>query len=476
MGDFKSISFGYASAEKESARSPELLINGYVDFDDAYKRAISGDEYLFLGYKGSGKTAIGKRIQLDTAESYDLFSKLIFIGDFPFTSFSKMVRGTPEPEARFPTAWAWLLLLYVLQSLDEDQGVIHPDAELWRRSIAALKEAGMLGGEDISALVKRTTKRGFRVGIPKVLEMERSQEANADGDISVYVETIKTLLRNIRTESRHIIVIDGLDDIITKRELQFTSIGSLILETARLNEMFHEIGLCVKIIILCRTDLFERTSNANKNKARQDYAVELDWYHDPREPLKSLLVQVANTRASLSLKRSVDVFSEFFPQEVDRSSPVTYCLEMTRHTPRDFLQLLAHVQKFSDGGKLTTDQVKSGLRDYSIKYFLPELKDELNGYCTQEEINSFIRATSRLKKREFGYIEFVGEMRKEGVEEPNARHLLESLFECSGLGNISTMPSGQHYFTFKFRNRNSVLNTSDRIILHRGVWKALNLV
>jgi hypothetical protein len=136
---------------------------------------------------------------------------------------------------------------------------------------------------------------------------------------------------------------------------------------------------------------------------------------------------------------------------------------------------LIHIQKFSASGRLTTDQVKSGLRDYSIKYFLPELKDELNGYVSQGVIDSFVRSVSRLKKREFAYPEFLAEMRHEGVEEAVARPLLEALFECSGIGNISNSASGQKYFTFKFRNRNSVLNTNDRLLLHRGVWKALNL-
>jgi len=476
MSDFGKINFGYASAEKERARNPELLINGYVDFEGAYKCAVEGDEFLFLGYKGSGKTAIGKRIELSSEEAHDLFSKMIFIGDFPFTSFAKMVKGTPEPEARFPTAWAWLLLQYVMQSLASDAGLLHEEPDTWERAISALKSAGMIGDADIGNLVKRTSKRGFKVGIPKVLEFERAEEANADADLAVYVESLKKIIQGTKTSSQHIIVLDGLDDIMTKREVQFTSIGALVLEVGRLNEFFHACAVPVKIIILCRTDLFEKTSNANKNKIRQDYSIELDWFHDPREPEKSKLVEIADARATLFLKKETNVFRDFFPTEIDHTATVTYCLEMTRHTPRDFLQILSHIQTFSTGERLTANQVKSGLRDYSIKYFLPEIKDELNGYCSQPEIEAFVRALSRLKKREFAFQEFVAEMRAEGVDEETARKILESLFECSAIGTISQRPSGLKFFTFKFRNRNSVFNSSERIILHRGVWKALNLV
>ena len=40
-------------------------------------------------------------------------------------------------------------------------------------------------------------------------------------------------------------------------------------------EFLREIGLNVKILVLCRSDLFERVSGANKNKIRQDYTSSL---------------------------------------------------------------------------------------------------------------------------------------------------------------------------------------------------------
>ena len=55
--DFRSIRFGKASAEAESAAAPELLLAGYLDHEGFTTQASSGDAFLFLGYKGSGKTA-----------------------------------------------------------------------------------------------------------------------------------------------------------------------------------------------------------------------------------------------------------------------------------------------------------------------------------------------------------------------------------------------------------------------------------
>jgi len=208
---------------------------------------------------------------------------------------------------------------------------------------------------------------------------------------------LKELIKNARSTSRHYFVIDGLDEILTSREAQFKSLSALIFEVARLNELFSTNSVPAKIILLCRTDLYERIPGANKNKIRQDYAVELDWYHDVGDPHNSLLVQAAQLRGRRSLKGNVDLFTTFLPTEVDNVEIARFLLEMTRHTPRDFLQLFHYMQKFSKGGRLSEAQIKAGLREYSIKYFLPEIQDELSGYANPTEIAQIISALSRLR-------------------------------------------------------------------------------
>jgi hypothetical protein len=44
------------------------------------------------------------------------------------------------------------------------------------------------------------------------------------------------------------------------------------------------------------------------------------------------------------------------------------------------------------------------------------------------------------------------------------------MFECSGVGNVE-----DGHFWFKYRNRNSTINFGERIVLHPGLWKALNV-
>jgi hypothetical protein len=213
---------------------------------------------------------------------------------------------------------------------------------------------------------------------------------------------------------------------------------------------------------------------------RQDAAVHLDWYDDPSSPEDSNLIKLVNHRASFSAGRNIDIFESYFPKLIagpHNSQDVRrFLLDFTRHTPRDFVTLLNYVQKFAGSSDmLSEDNILSATRSYSVNYFVPEIKDELHGYLTPEEIDRTISLFSSLGKREFTYGQIVacaeGFVPSLGLD---MREVLGHLFECSALGSLER--SGGHtYFTVKYRNRNAVLNLSHKLILHRGMWKALNL-
>jgi hypothetical protein len=290
--------------------------------------------------------------------------------------------------------------------------------------------------------------------------------------------------------NRHILIIDGLDDIFTSNTAQYQSLAGLVLEISRLNALFARAGSKLKVLLLCRTDLFERLPGPNKNKIRQDSAIVLDWYHDPRQPGESNLVKLINLKARVTDPCLRNVFATHFPREVilrksnTRQSVTGYLLDFTRHTPRDFIQVLTHIQKFSPRQKtplirslLTQEQIHSGLRSYSINYFLPEIKDELVGYYSGEEVEAAFSLMGSLRKREFTFGELEGRAAtQKRYGSLDLSGIVSALFECSAIGNIHKRPGGTTYFTFRYRNRNSTLNLQDRLILHRGMWKALNLI
>ncbi len=472
---FKEFRFGYASAEQESAAEPDLLVSGYLDTDGIIREAREGNRFLFLGYKGSGKSAISEYLRLNSLNSPELFVTPLFLSDFPYSDFKNIVRGDSEPEAKYPTAWSWILLLQFVDSFSRDNG---PHGEIryqFDSIVESLRSSGLLPAPSLKEIVLRSSKKSLKINIPTLFDV--SYEWGKSGDslsLPFFVEQLRRLVCQFKSSSRHILVIDGLDDILTSRVVQFQALAALVLEVSRINLSFLREGTPAKVILLCRTDLYEKLPGANKNKIRQDAAIHLDWYHDPRRPDDSKLIHLANHRARLTKPGVTDLFAEFFPAKIEDKEARHFLLELTRHTPRDFIQLLKNIQDFSGDGPLRRDEILSGVRSYSLNYFVPEVKDELVGYVEGEQIDAAIELLGSLRKRDFWFRE-LSEMASQRKLSLDLAKVIHALFECSAIGNVTKLTDGMQYYTFKFRNRNSVLNLEDRLILHRGMWKALNL-
>ena len=482
MIHFKDITLGRASAELEGAYHPELIIHGFLDPWDVVKKARNGPEFLFLGYKGSGKSTIGEHLRLTAANNYDLFVRHIPLSDFPYGNFAKIVTGDAEPESRFPSAWQWLLTLTLLDSVSEDHGVSSDDTDELQKSLQALKSAGLLPSTDLKKMVVASSRMKYRGKLMGILdiELEPNQKKPDEFQFLHVISRLRDLLMTVRSNSRHLLILDGLDDILLQKEIQYKSIAALIFEAARLNQLFGQNNVPAKVIVLCRTELFERLPGTNKNKIRQDSAVELDWYHNPSKPETSMLVRLVNKRAQLADNELRDVFTTFFPREwcnQRRNQPfLTFLLNHTRHTPRDFIQLLINIQKCSTRRGIEDKQISAGIRNYSSKYFLPEIRDELVGYLDREQADALIRAISRAKRSQFFFGEISDSLQREGLlKQADMPTLLEPLFNCSAIGNLRKDNNNRTFWSFRFRNRHSHLKLDEQIIVHRGLWRAMNI-
>jgi len=98
--DFLKINFGYMSAEKESTSAPQLLLEGYLDHGNLAHEALYGERFLFLGYKGSGKSAIAERGRLLAHGNPELFVTVAHLHDFPYETLRSEV--LPGGASRHP--------------------------------------------------------------------------------------------------------------------------------------------------------------------------------------------------------------------------------------------------------------------------------------------------------------------------------------------------------------------------------------
>ena len=238
--------------------------------------------------------------------------------------------------------------------------------------------------------------------------------------------------------------------------------------------------ISAKIILLCRTDLFEKLPGSNKNKIRQDSSITLNWYSAPAFSDNSSLFDLANMRAKLSDDQISDLFDIYFPEKFRKRPIRRFLLDNTRHNPRDFLQLLQYLKKNLPSDTIHEEQISDGLVSYSDNYFLPEIKDEMSGYLLPKEIELIFKILGALRSRIFSLSDFeeTANTLSSNDKSLNSIRILELLYECSAIGNITYPEKNDKsvcYMSFKFRNQNSTFNHNEDIIFHYGLWGALNI-
>lgn len=473
---FSEIEFGMAAAEKERSNKPYLLIDGFLDAYGYVNKVLNGDKFLILGPKGSGKSAIGSKLELESQNDDRLYVQTYYLEDFPYNKFSGILPGREAPETKIPSHWEFVLLISFMDSFSKDDTCKSSGRVNMNKLIKALHELGMSPGKSLTDIVKNTTKKEFKVGLPKFLEGSYSSEKEIKKiDISLLFSYLQEVCYSLKTESNHIIVIDGLDDVLTRREKQYTSLSALILAVDRINTKFLKNNINAKIIVLCRTDLFEKLPGPNKNKIRQDSAVILDWYQDARNISSTNLVKLINLRAKLSLGRDVNIFEDILPLEISVGLPTAKAvLDHTRHTPRDIIQLLNKIQGHTKGTDPTPNEIKNGIRTYSFDYLVPEIKDELTGYLESDEIEQVVKLLGSMNKSEFNLDELQDMIKNdERFSLLDSMKLLNALFDCNAIGNVKGY--AKKYYSWKYRNRYATFNPNEDIVIHRGLRKGLNL-
>lgn len=445
MMNFCKIVFGKADAQEEGVEYPELLKNGYYDNNNVVNMIYNTSTFLILGYKGSGKSALSEHLKLSEKEGVCVEQQSL--KDFPYKLFSKIVAGDGEQEYKLKVSWRWLLLIQMLNSLYADKDAKPKDTA----------QQGAL--------------RNFKFS-------QTTRTENSQISFEWVIDYVKEIISNYAEMYQHFLVIDGLDDILTSREIQYLSIAALINEVKDLNLYFRRCGLPLKIIVLCRTDIFERLPDANKNKIRRDCSYSFTWYKEGEDTQKTCgLIDIVNKRGHLVYPELSDVIGEFFPARYLGNDIYSSLLEMTRHTPRDFLQLLISIQEHCTNGSVDKKAIEEGIKAYSSDYFLPEIKDEMAGYVQYDAIDRIVNILSSFREREFSYAEFVEKFTALDFSESiKADNILNVLYDCSAIGHAYPYKNGKETrVTFKYRNRNSSFNKNNRIILHKGLWKALNV-
>ncbi len=473
MSDFKKINFGLMDAESEKAYSPKLLLEGFFDESGYIDQILKKEKKYIFGAKGSGKSAIGSRIELLAKDNPRLFVNQYILGRFEYKKFSELFPGSESPESRYPMHWEFILLIALLNNLKRDTDCQYESSDDFYSLITTLKEIEVIPDKEFTDIVKKTYKGHFNLGI---FGGEVSSESTKhEISITTLFNQLRSVCYSVKTPHEHVLIIDGLDIVLTHREKQYKALSALLTAVNELNIKLKENSINAKIVVLCRTDLLNKMSDPNSNKFIQNFGIFLNWYQETDELERINLIKLINLRVKLSLKKDIDI-STFFPAtfEGNKETMRTF-IEHTRHLPRDFIQLLNKIQESTLHDVPSKNDIKTGIHSYSENYFVREIHNTMSGFLDGNEdmADRIIQLLTSTGKTTFSYEE-IEKIKKSDPRFSNINLIktLELLFDMSAIGNIN--PSTK-YVTFKYRNVHSTFYPTQLISVHKGLHKGLNL-
>ena len=484
---YRDLYFGMSDSRNEANANHEEFVRSYVDLRGTAEAVLKGQKFLVLGPKGTGKSALAWYLRLTESSGAHL-TNVLDASSLPLAEIPRLQTGQDAGPERTVIAWRFILLCNYLELLLRDKKCSFKSEKEVKRVASLLRDYGFMGDASGKAIVNVSTTT-MTIPIPKIGEIYKKEQRS---HLNIYnlVPYLESWASTALSDTRHVLLLDGLDSILLNDPKYDESLASLVQAAYTLNQRFLEHSSCGSIALLLRNDVFARIelSLPDSQKMRDDLSTQLDWrVLSGAAGIRSPLMTLVNSKAAHALSiASVDVLS-FFPATItlgfrgqtQRKVPTfQYLLNMTRHTPRDLLRLFEEIRKIEEEQPTTRailrrDVIREGVLKYSTGYFVGAIRNEFAGAEGGPQAASMaISALKSLGKQEFDRDDFreaLSEIATDAVADD--RKLLELLFYAGAIGNLIGREN-ERYMQFYHRRDESEIYLKGRFFLHNALIHA----
>lgn len=438
-----------------------------------------GDKYFVIGRKGSGKTAICE--YLSRLSSHDIFSEKLSFKNFPFNKLYSFTNSQYTAPNQYITIWKYLIYSTVCRLMLRNEAI---DFDL-RDQLSRIYS----DDRPLSRRLQKWVGKEFGVSLFGIsVKVSKDPAPDTMTDWVEYVNVIEDLLTRYATDATYFVLFDELDEdyrdiIYADQHKQYTAlITSLFKAVQDIRATFAFQGnIRVFPVIFLRDDIYEIVQDADKNKWG-DFRVDLNWDLEKIKKLVAFRISRASNPTCVDILRFEDAWRKVFGE---RRLPVgsgnraistfEYIARSTLLRPRDFVAYLQncaqHAVEYNVG--ISPQVVKVVDKAFS-NYLRQELTDEL--FAILPDIASIFDAISQLRKWIFRISEiedaYLGQVQRGFIKESNVKFVLQVLFMFSIIGNLTR----QDRKVFRYQNREARLNFNERVVVHRGLFKALQIL
>ncbi|CAI8937527.1 P-loop ATPase, Sll1717 family [Pseudomonas sp. IT-P291] len=456
--------------------------NRYFFHINIVDKIISGSKSYVIGRKGTGKTAITEHITKEV--SYSRFAKKLSFKNFPFQDLYNLKNDSYTTPNQYITLWKYLIYSSVAKLMIKNEGIDSSVREQLARIYADDIE------QSLARSIKRWVSGGFKISIlGSGVEANGSSSAQKNETSWVErVEALEDILLKYLDDSEYLIVFDELDedyrDVMDPSNYKrYTDLlTSLFKAVQDVRSVFSE-GRKLFPVVFLRDDIYEVLMDPDRNKWN-DLKVALEWDEVSIKDLLAFRLSKANSPTDTPYSfgyawRMMFLNSpvKYGHKQQKEMNTFDYITRSTQLRPRDYIRYLqACAEEALRLGQMEiTPEVVTKIDKAFSNYLRNEIEDEINGIIP--DIKSVLNIFSIVRKQTLSIAEFevaYEEAVQSGdVQARSTDFLLRILFNFSVIGN---QPTQKNKHVFRYLTPEANFNRKEPIVLHRGLFKALQII
>ncbi len=488
----RTVFLGSPEAEAEATSNSRMpLTEVYEDFHDLLD-GLSGEKFVVIGRKGSGKSAFGEYVYARSLGDPNLQCDFIRKSDSNLERAVQLGQdaGLAVDSESF---FRWVIYTSMLRMFVDHPAISESkDYALLRAFLD--KNSGYIKVNELE-ITQLVSKHGFDVAVEqfrRFLSAKYNKQVEIKSERAPYYKLLvhleDLLIRLLKSEENtmngnsFVLFFDDLDiGFDASNEASIQALVALLRACRHVNnDVFGKNGIQAKAIVLLRDDIesFLAGREADTAKLFASYASRINWYQEeyvgqPMLEDELNLKKFINRRIKYAFQRAgiacgSDPWQALVAEGQYDKTSFKHIVNQTLFRPRDLLLFFLPLDRGQFNYPLASADVRTLIDSYSEE-LAKEIKSELSSFYTATEIETVFHALGAMTKGNLSY-EQASNAVGESCKDVDSTALLDYLFDRSLIGTVDD----RGWYTFKCRqsaysSTQLSIDTRKHIVVQYGI-------